>query len=224
VNERIDDLGDGFKIIQNTEAFCFGIEAVCLSNFANIKKGEKVLDLCTGNGIVPVLLCKKTEAASIIGLEIQAESVELARRSVALNKLEGRIQIDQGDVKKAAEIYPPNHFDVITVNPPYISASGGVHNKEDAKTIARHEVLCTLPDILRVSSRLLKTGGRLYMVHRPHRLVEIFCYLRRVKLEPKTMQLVQAGSGNEACEPSLVLIEAVDCGRPRLKVLPTLLL
>jgi len=220
-NERIDDLGNGYSIIQNPQAFCFGVDAVCLSDFAKVKKGERILDLCTGTGIIPILLCKKTDGEHFTGLEIQEDSVHMARRSVGLNNLSHKISIDCGDIKKGAEIYPPNSFDVITVNPPYIPAAGGLHNSADAKTIARHEVMCTLSDIVVLSARLLKTGGRLYMVHRPGRLAEIFCTLRRSSLEPKTMQLVQSSMGHE---PSLVLIEAIDHGRPMLKVLPTLFL
>jgi len=220
-NERIDDLGNGYSIIQNPQAFCFGVDAVCLSDFAKVKKGERILDLCTGTGIIPILLCKKTEGEHFTGLEIQEDSVDMARRSVDMNKLSHKISIDCGDIKKGTEIYPPNCFDVITVNPPYIQPTGGLHNAADAKTIARHEVLCTLSDIVVLSARLLKTGGRLYMVHRPQRLAEIFCTLRRSSLEPKTMQLVQSSMGHE---PSLVLIEAIDHGKPMLKVLPTLFL
>jgi len=221
MNERIDDLGNGYSIIQNPNNFCFGVDAVCLSDFAKIKKGERILDLCTGTGIIPILLCAKTKAEHITGLEIQESSVALARRSVEINNLSHKIKIDCGDIKKGAEIYPPNSFDAITVNPPYIEASGGLHNDVDAKTIARHEVLCTLSDVIVLSARLLKTGGRLYMVHRPHRLAEIFCTLRRSSMEPKTMQFVQSSMGHE---PSLVLIEAIDHGKPMLKVLPTLFL
>ena len=219
-SERIDDLQcGGYHIIQKPKGFCFGIDAVCLANFANIRKGDRVLDLGTGSGVIPILLCAKTEGKHFTGIEIQEEYADMARRSVELNKLEEKISIDLGDIKKAREIYPPNHFDVITTNPPYISEKGGVINESADKTIARHEVLCKLSDIAAVSSRLLKTGGRFYMVHRPNRLCDIICILRRVNLEPKTMQFVQANPGHE---PSLVLIEAVDHGKPMLNVKPVL--
>ena len=221
-HERVDDLQCGsYHIIQDPKAFCFGIDAVCLSNFATIKKGETVLDLGTGTGVIPILLCAKTEGKHFTGLEIQEESVDMARRSVAMNGLSGRIRIDSGDIKKGAELYPPNHFDVVTVNPPYISHAGGVHNENSAKAIARHEIACSLSDITLLSARLLKTGGRLYMVHRPQRLMDLLCILRRHCLEPKRLQFVQSSLRHE---PSLVLIEAVDHGKPMLKVLPTLML
>ncbi|MCL2400554.1 MAG: tRNA1(Val) (adenine(37)-N6)-methyltransferase [Defluviitaleaceae bacterium] len=221
-HERVDDLQcGGFHIIQNPKGFCFGIDAVCLSNFAVIKKGDSVLDLGTGTGIIPILLCAKTEGRHFIGLEIQQESVDMAHRSVQMNKLTGRIRIDLGDIKKGAELYPANHFDVVTTNPPYMNQKGGVINKSSAKALARHEIACNLSDIITLAARLLKTGGRLYMVHRPHRLADVMCTLRRANMEPKTLQFVQGGLEQE---PSLVLIEAVDHGNPMLKVLPTLIL
>ena len=219
-NERIDDLQcGGYHIIQNPKSFCFGIDAVSLANFATIKKGETALDLGTGTGIIPILLCAKTEGKHFTGLEIQEESVDMARRSVEMNGLTHKIKIDLGDIKKGADIYPPNHFDAITVNPPYIS--GGSLNNLGAKAIARHEIACNLMDVAALSARLLKTGGRLYMVHRPHRLTDVLCTLRRTNLEPKTIQFVQ---DRPELAPSLVLIEAVDHGKPMVKVLPTLLL
>ena len=221
-HERVDDLQcGGYHIIQNPSQFCFGIDAVCLSHFTMIKKGETVLDLGTGTGIIPILLCAKTEASHITGLEIQPQSVDMAKRSVLMNHLSHRIRIDCGDIKKGADIYPPNHFDVVTVNPPYMNQGGGVPNEASAKAIARHEIACTLADVIALSARLLKTGGRLYMVHRPHRLVDVLCTLRRARMEPKTIQFVQ---DKPELEPSLVLIEAVDHGKPMVKVLPTKIL
>ena len=174
-----------------------------------------MLDLCTGTGVIPVLLCAKTEARHITGLEIQLQMADMARKSVKMNGLENRIKIDCGDVKDGAKIYPPNSFDVITVNPPYVAANSGLLNESGTKSIARHEIACSLTDIVVLSARLLKTGGRLYMVHRPGRLADIFCILRRVHLEPKAMQFAQSSAAHE---PSLVMVEAVDHGRSGLKV------
>ncbi|MCL2014660.1 MAG: methyltransferase [Defluviitaleaceae bacterium] len=221
-NERIDDLQcGGYKIIQNPDGFCFGIDAACLSNFATVKKGETVLDLCTGTAAIPILLAAKTQAKHITGIEISAKSVDMARRSITLNNLNDRIHIDLADIKNAMQLYKPSSFDVITVNPPYIIANGGLHNKSDDKTIARHEITCTLHDIITISAKLLKTGGRLYMVHRPHRLPEIICQLTAAKLEPKTLQIAQATLNHN---PSLIFIEAIDHANPMLKIKPVLLL
>ena len=217
-HERVDDLQcGGYHIIQDPKRFCFGIDAVCLSNFAIIKKGETVLDLGTGTGIIPILLCAKTEGHHFTGLEIQTESADMAQRSVLMNNLSHRIKIDCGDIKNGADLYPPNHFDVITVNPPYMNHGGGVPNETNAKAIARHEIACSLADVVTLSARLLKTGGRMYMVHRPHRLVDVLCTLRSAHMEPKTIQFVQDSLDHA---PALVLIEAVDHGRPMVKVLP----
>lgn len=150
--ERLDDLQlKGYEIIQDPKRFCFGIDAVLLSNFAKVKPGERVLDLGTGTGILPILLEGKTKGSHFTGLEIQEESADMARRSVAYNRLKDKIDIVTGDIKEAATIFPPASFDVITTNPPYMLNQHGLKNEGDAKTIARHEILCTLDDILRES-------------------------------------------------------------------------
>lgn len=169
-NERIDDLQrNGYRIIQNPEKFCFGMDAVLLSGFANVKQQEKALDLGTGTGIIPILLKAKTKGAHFTGLEIQKESADMARRSVVLNGLEKDIEIVTGDIKDASELFGASSFDIITTNPPYMIGQHGLQNGNEAKTIARHEILCDLEDILREGSRLLREHGRFYMVHRPFR-------------------------------------------------------
>ena len=220
--ERVDDLQrNGYHIIQDPKRFCFGIDAVLLSCFANVKKGEHVLDLGTGTGIIPILLEAKTKGEHFIGLEIQPESAEMARRSVKLNNLEEKIEIHEGDIKDCINLYKPSSFDVITSNPPYMNDGGGLKNDYSPKTIARHEVLCNLDDVIRSAARLLKTSGRFYMVHRPRRLVDIICKLREYKLEPKTMRFVHPFVDKE---PNIVLIEAIRNGRPMLKNLPPIII
>lgn len=215
-NERIDDLHrNGYKIIQNEEGFCFGIDAVLLSSFANVKKNEKMLDLGTGTGILPILLEAKTQGDHFTGLEIQKKSVDMALRSVALNHLQEKISIVEGDIKEASAIFGKRVFDVVTSNPPYMIGSHGLENPDMPKAIARHEILCTLQDLVRETSYLLKPGGRFYMVHRPFRLAEIFATLMNYRLEPKRMRLVYPYVDKE---PNLVLIEAVYGGRSRIKV------
>ena len=214
--ERLDDLQvKGYQIIQNPNKFCFGMDAVLLSNFAKVKKGEKALDLGTGTGIIPILLEAKTEGESFTGLEIQEESADMAARSVAYNHLEDKIQIVTGDIKEAATIFGPASFDVITTNPPYMIGKHGIRNAQDAKSIARHEVLCTLDDILRESARILKPGGRFYMVHRPFRLAEILYKMCACKIEPKRMRMVHPYIDKE---PNMVLIEGRRGGNPRMTV------
>lgn len=215
-NERIDDLQrNGYQIIQNSEKFCFGMDAVLLSGFARIKPGSKVLDLGTGTGIIPILLEAKSKANHLTGLEIQAESADMARRSVALNHLEDKIAIVEGDICKADALFPLASFDAITCNPPYMIGQHGLTNTGDAKTIARHEVLCTLDDVVRVTSRLLKPGGNFFMVHRPFRLAEIMATLMKYGLEPKRMQLVYPYVDKE---PNMVLLEANRGGKSRMTV------
>ena len=214
--ERIDDLGiNGYQIIQKEQGFCFGMDAVLLSDFAQVKNGGRVLDLGTGTGILPILMEAKTKAVHLTGLEIQPEMAEMAARSVKLNHLEDKIEIVEGDIKEASAIFSHDSFDTITSNPPYMIGQHGLTNPEEPKAIARHEVLCTLEDVVSRTAKLLKPGGHFYMVHRPFRLAEIMTMLVKYKLEPKRMQLVYPYIDKE---PNMVLIEAVRGGRSRMTV------
>lgn len=214
--ERVDDLErNGLKIIQDPERFCFGMDAVLLSGFAHCKAGGRVLDMGTGTGIIPILLSAKTEASEICALEIQKESADMARRSVLLNNLSDKIKIVDGDIKDAANIFPKASFDVVTCNPPYMIGQHGLTNPDGPKAIARHEILCTLDDVVKNASMVLKSGGKFYMVHRPFRLAEIFQTLGKYKLEPKRMQLVYPYVDKE---PNMVLIESCRGGKSRLSV------
>lgn len=214
--ERLDDLGrKGYQIIQNPKTFCFGIDAVLLTGFARVKPGSHVLDLGTGTGIIPILLEAKTEASHLTGLEIQEESADMARRSVALNGLEEKIAIVTGDLKEASFLLGKSTFDVVTCNPPYMIGEHGLTGGNRQKTIARHEVLCTFEDVARETAALLKPGGNFYLVHRPFRLVELFNTLTRHGLEPKRMKLVHPFVDKE---PNMVLIEAKRGGKPRMTV------
>lgn len=215
-NERLDDLQrNNLKIIQKTDGFCFGMDAVLLSGFAAAKAGEKVLDLGTGTGIIPILLSAKTEGEHFTGLEIQEEIARMAARSVVINHLEEKIEIVKGDIKEASRIFGAASFDVVTTNPPYMNDAHGLKNPTEVKAISRHEVLCTLEDVVREGAKVLKPGGRMYMVHRPHRLIEIINTMTKYKLEPKRMKMVHPFKEKEA---NMVLIEAVRGGGAWLKV------
>ena len=219
-NERIDDLQNGFYVIQNPEKFCFGMDAVLLSGFANIRKNETVLDMGTGTGIIPILLKSKGKGGHLTGLEIQEECADMARRSVRYNSLESDIDIICGDIKEAADIFGAASFDVVTSNPPYMIGQHGLRNPDMPKAIARHEVLCTLEDVVSQASAVLKERGRFYMVHRPFRLAEIMNVLTKYRLEPKRMQLVYPYIDRE---PNMVLIEALKGGNSRITVEPPLI-
>ena len=214
--ERLDDLHrNGFQIIQNKEKFCFGMDAVLLSGFAKVKEWEKGLDIGTGTGIIPILLAAKTPGQHFTGLEIQPESADMARRSVALNHLEEKISIVEGDVREADQLFSAASFDVITSNPPYMTGSHGLVNPDMPKAIARHEICCTLEDLVSQTEKLLRPGGRFFMVHRPFRLAEIMTVLTAHHLEPKRMRLVYPFVDKE---PNMVLLECIRGGKPRITV------
>ena len=219
--EQIDTLKNGYKIIQDSERFQFGIDAVLLADFAckGLKAGESVIDLGTGTGIIPLLMAKGCEAAAFTGLEVQKDSADMAAQSVALNALEGRIRIINGDLKDAGKLFPRHSFNVVTCNPPYMIDAHGKGNELDALTIARHEVLCTLEDVVAAADSLLATHGRFFMIHRPFRLPEIFSSLEKHKMEMKRMRLIQPFAGKE---PNMVLIEARKNAKRRLTIEPPL--
>lgn len=215
LGERVYDLQNGFYVIQNPEKFCFGMDAVLLSGFAKIRNNARVLDMGTGTGIIPILLKSREKGTHFTGLEIQKECADMASRSVAYNGLESAIDIVCGDIKEAAEIFGAASFDVVTSNPPYMIGEHGLRNPYMAKAIARHEVLCTLEDVVSQASRVLKDRGHFFMVHRPFRLAEIFQVMMKYKLEPKRMQLVYPYIDRE---PNMVLIEACKGGNSRITV------
>lgn len=220
--ETIEDLQLGeLKLIQDTDAFRFGTDAVLLSDFAKTLASKRTLDLCCGNGIVPILLSHKTKTPQICGLEIQPGAYSLACRSVALNRLEERISITLGDLKQAEQFYEVRSFDVITCNPPYMKKGAAIANETDAKTIARHEVMCSLEDIIRTSARLLKQGGHLVMVHRPNRMAEVISLMREYRIEPKRLRMIHP---SVTAEPTLFLIDGLLYGGSELRIMPPLIL
>ena len=219
--ERLDDLQrNHFQIIQNPRRFCFGMDAVLLSGFAKAKAGARVLDLGTGNGIIPILMAAKTEAEHLTELEIQPESVDMAKRSVLLNDLTERVSIVEGDIKSASGLFGAAVFDVVTCNPPYMPGQHGLVNSDQAKALARHEIACTFEDVVREAGKLLRPGGTFYLVHRPFRLAEIISTLLTYKLEPKRMRLVYPFVDQE---PNMVLLEACRGGNSRMRVEPPLI-
>ena len=216
-NERIDDLEfKNLKIIQNTKGFCFGIDAVLLSDFAkNIKKNAKVLDLGTGTGIISILLCGKTNLEKIVGVEVQKEVANMAKRSSKLNNLENKFEIINENIINLDNIYERNSFDVIVTNPPYKKDNSGLKNESQTKLISRHEITASLEDFIEISSKLLKDNSSLYMVHRPERLSDLFYLLRKYKLEPKKLRMVQSYFDSK---PKLVLVKATKNAKSFLNI------
>ena len=219
--ERFDFLHrNNYKIIQNPAKFCFGMDAVLLSGFIKVKPGETVLDLGTGTGIIPILLEAKTKGIGFTGLEIQEESAEMAKRSVQYNNLQNKITIVTGDIKKASDMFGPASFPVVVCNPPYMAELDGLLNPEMPKAIARHEILCSLEDVVRETSRILPVYGRFYMVHRPFRLADIFEKLNRYNLEPKRMKFVHPFVNKK---PNMVLLECMKEGKSMITIEPPLI-
>ncbi len=223
-DERIDSLqrklpnGKELKIIQNPNWFCFGVDAVLLSDFADVKSGDKVMDLGTGTAIIPLLLAAKTSASNIDGLEIQSDVCEMAQRSVKLNELQDKINVINGDlVGFKTEI----QYDVVTCNPPYKIADTGLVNYEDKLRISRHEVCCNLCDVINTASRILKPFGRFSLIHRPERLVDILYEMRIQKLEPKRIRFIHS---NVEKPPVMVLVEGRKCSKPYIKIEPPLVI
>ena len=216
-NERIDDLEyKGLKIIQNKDGFCFGVDSVLLSDYAKkIKRNSTVIDIGTGTGIISLLLCKKTELSKIYGIEIQEEVAEMAKRSIKLNQLEDKFEIINTNIKDIFEVLEPHKYDVVVTNPPYKKLDTGVKSVDKKQLISRHEVECTLEDIIGQSSKLLKDLGEFYMVHRAERLVDIMCLLRKYKLEPKNIRFVHSKADEK---PTLILVRAVRGARDFLKI------
>lgn len=219
---KTDTLKNGYKILQDSERFQFGIDAVLLADYASksLKEKESVIDLGTGTGIIPLLMVNKCKTTSFTGLEVQKESADMAARSVAMNELEGQIQIVHGDLKEAGSLFPRHSFNVVTCNPPYMIDAHGRNNEQDALTIARHEVLCTLEDIVTAADYLLASHGSFFMIHRPFRLPEIFSSLEKHKMEMKRMRLIYPFADKE---PNMVLIEARKNAKRRLTIEPPLI-
>ena len=216
-NERIDDLEfKNLKIIQNKDGFCFLIDSVLLSDFAkNIKKDSMVLDLGTGTGIIPILLCGKTKLKKVTGIELQEEVAKMAKKSIKLNNLEDKFNVINENILNLNKIYENQTFDVIVSNPPYKKKDTGITNENEKKIISRHEISASLEDFIKISKDLLKDKGEFYMVHRPERLVDIFELMRKYKIEPKILKMVYSYKNKE---PKLILIKGVKNAKPFLKV------
>lgn len=219
-DETLDDLQlNGIHLIQKKEAFRFGVDAVLLANFAKVKKGSRIIDLCSGTGIIPFIIAGKTEAKSITGIEIQEEMTDMASRSAKYNKLEDRVNFISLDLKDVKHLDRMEKADVVTVNPPYKLRNSGLINPDDKNAIARHEILCTFEDVVVAAKAVLKHNGRLFIIHRPDRLVDILCTMRKHRIEPKQIRMVHS---NQTKAPSMVLVEGQNNGGAFLKWLPPL--
>lgn len=219
-DESIDDLQlKGIKLIQKKGIFRFGVDAVLLANYTVVRNRQNIIDLCSGTGIVPFILAGKTKASHITGIEIMDDMVEMANRSVQYNEMNGKIEFIQRDLKDVSFLKTFEKADIVTVNPPYKLKNSGIVNNNDKNAIARHEICCILEDVIVAAKVLLKSSGRLFMIHRPERLADIFCAMRKYKIEPKRIRMVYS---NYEKPPSMVLIEGLNNGGVFLKWDPPL--
>lgn len=221
-DERLDYLlAEELCIIQSPSVFSFSLDAVLLARFAYlpIQKGN-IIDLCTGNGVIPLLLSSRTKA-TITGVEIQERLYDMAKRSVDYNELKDKIKLIHGDIKEMPRLLGHGKYDVVTCNPPYFPVKEtNIINEREPFAIARHEIYCTLDDVVKVSSQLVKPGGKVAIVHRPGRLIEILEYMKTYRIEPKRLRFVYPKLGKEA---NTILIEGIKDGKPDLKILPPLI-
>lgn len=221
-SEKIEDLGiKGYKVIQTKDSFCFGSDAVLLSRFAVFKKHQKVLDMCTGTGIIPVLIWAMNELESVDAMEIVPNVADMASRTMELNGLSDKIRVINADIKDAAAVYGKRVFDAVTVNPPYMNYGGGIINPKDVIAAARHEIYCTLNDVVKSAAEVLKPMGKLFMVHRADRLCDVISTFRKYRIEPKRLSMVQP---NSHAAPNLILVEGSLYGNPQLKITPPVLM
>jgi len=221
-DETCEDLQlEGLKIIQKSEGFRFGVDAVLLADFAKGIFSNKTLDLCSGSGIIPTILSAKTKTVEFFGLEIQQEICDMAVRSAKMNGLSEKIKFHCGDLRQAEMIYGKRQFNLITCNPPYMPVGTAIMNDADTKIISRHEIMCNLEDVIKASSMLLVQKGHLLLVHKPARLTDIICLMRKYEIEPKRIRLVHKKTDSE---PSLILVDGAYKGGKELRILPPLFL
>ncbi|HYE80718.1 MAG TPA: tRNA1(Val) (adenine(37)-N6)-methyltransferase [Clostridia bacterium] len=217
--ETVDDLQNGYRIIQKSHAFRFGVDAVLLSDFADIRHGHSVIDLGTGTGIIPILIYAKKKPSEITAVEIQQDMADMAERSMKLNGLGNNIKVLCMDLKDAPVLLGKARYDCVVTNPPYVKKECGINNPSESKAIARFEIMCSLEEVLITAKELLKPGGKLFMIHRTDRLADIICEMRNAGIEPKRIRFVHPSTGKR---PNLLLIEGARGGNKELKFMDPL--
>ena len=222
VGERVDDLQfKDLKLIQNPEYFSFGADAILLARFSAPKDNDTVIDLGSGTGIIPVMVSGLSNSNRIVGVEIQECMCDMFSRSVKLNSLENRVQVLCADIRQLSEILPSGEFSLVISNPPYIKSGNGIVNDHSQKAISRHEVMCTLDDVCKSASYLLKAKGRFAMVHKPERIIECCDSMRKYGIEPKRVQIIYPKTDKY---PSAMLIEGTKGAKPGLKFLKPIII
>lgn len=222
MSEKVDELIQGnCKIIQDKDKFCFGIDSLLISKFATARLNDEVFDLGTGTGVIPLVMSHTTKAKHFTALEVQVQSVDMARRSVELNGLENKISVVACDIKNVGKKFNKNAADVVVSNPPYMTLNQGEASPKDSKSIARTEILCKLEDVVSAANFLLKPNGKFFMIHRPNRLGKIFAVCAKFKLVVKRLQLIYPFADKS---PTMVMLEARKNVKQDLKILEPLIM
>lgn len=199
--------------------FKFGMDAVLLSNFVYTKRGDKIVDLGCGTGIIPILIAGKSRDTRIVGVEIQSEVANIAIRNVYLNNFEGRIDIINDDIRNVVDKLGIEKYDIVTSNPPYMPYKTGFDKNSESENISRYELNGGLDDFIKVAAKLLKFGGKFFLVHRVDRIVDIVYNLRICNLEPKKIRFIHPHFGEK---PNLVLVEAKKGAKSGVVIMPPL--
>ena len=220
--ETVDELlGRRVKILQKEKGYRFSVDALLLAHFVRVKKGDLIVDLGTGSGVIAITVAQRKECSHVIAVDIQEKLVDMARRSVMLNNLEEKVDIRHGDIREIETLFRPRSFDVSIFNPPYRKASSGKLNPDAEKSVARHEIKGTMHDFLKASVYVLRRSGRAYIIYPATRMVEILSSMRTAGVEPKRMRIVHS---RNASRGEFVLVEGIKNGREELEVLPPLII
>lgn len=218
-DETLDDLQNGYYIIQKQKSFRFGIDAVLLSDFVSVKNKDKVLEMCAGTGIISILMYAKKRPKSITAIEIQEEMVEMANRSLQYNSLQKHISIYNMDLREAPSLLGNSIYNAVVVNPPYMKLGSGITNPDRRQALARFEIACTLEDVIESAHKALSPFGKFYMVHRSDRLVDVIYLMRAKGIEPKKLRFVHSSLYKK---PHLILVEGIKGSKPDLKIMEPL--
>jgi len=215
-NERLDDLFDGrLRIIQKKEGYRFSVDAILLAHFASQLSADSIIDLGTGSGIIPLVLARKGTARTIVGVEVQEEMADMAKRTIALNGFTERVSILHEDLKKLRNCFDASSFDLVVSNPPYYPVRDGRINPDEQKAIARHEILAKMEDVVSIAHYLVKPSGIVVIIFPAKRLVDLLDSLKEFDFKPELLQIIYSHGHDEG---KLVIVKSRKGGNPELEI------